>query len=59
VARDKPAIVDGDRVYSWREFDARSNRVAHALQQLGVRRGERVLVLMHNSAEMLEAIWAS
>jgi len=54
---DKPAVVDGERVLSWREFDARSNRVAHGLQQLGLRRGERVLVLMHNSAEMLEAIW--
>jgi len=54
---DKPAVVDGDRVFTWREFDARSNRVAHGLRQLGVGRGERVLVLMHNSAEMLEAIW--
>jgi len=54
---DKPAVVDGDRVFSWREFDVRTNRVAHGLRQLGVGRGERVLVLMHNSAEMLEAIW--
>ena len=33
---DKPAVVDGDRVLSWREFDARTNRVAHGLRGLGV-----------------------
>jgi len=53
----KPAVVDGDRVLSWREFDRRTNRVANGLHGLGVARGDRVVVLMHNSAEMLEAIW--
>jgi acyl-CoA synthetase (AMP-forming)/AMP-acid ligase II len=53
----KPAVVDGDRVLSWRDFDLRSNRVANGLRGLGVVRGDRVVVLMHNSAEMLEAIW--
>ena len=53
----KPAVVDGDRVLSWREFDLRTNRVANGLRGLGVARGDRVVVLMHNSAEMLEAIW--
>ena len=54
---DKPAVVDGARTFSWREFDCRTNQVARGLQRLGVSRGERVVVLMHNSAEMLEAIW--
>ena len=53
----KPAVVDGDRVLSWREFDLGTNRVANGLNALGVQRGDRVVVLMHNSLEMLEAIW--
>jgi acyl-CoA synthetase (AMP-forming)/AMP-acid ligase II len=53
----KPAVVDGARVYSWRDFDAGTNRVANGLAAIGVRRGDRVAVLMHNSLEMLEAIW--
>jgi acyl-CoA synthetase (AMP-forming)/AMP-acid ligase II len=53
---DKPAVVDGERSLSWREFDRRTNRVANGLRGLGVRRGDRVAVLMHNSAEMLEVI---
>jgi acyl-CoA synthetase (AMP-forming)/AMP-acid ligase II len=54
---ERPAVVDGARVASWREFDAGTNRVANALIAIGVRRGDRVAVLMRNSLEMLEAIW--
>jgi len=53
----KPAVVDGERVVSWREFHLGTDRVANGLNALGVRRGDRVVVLMHNSLEMLEAIW--
>ena len=53
----KPAVVDGERVLSWRDFDLGTNRVANGLHALGVQRGDRVVVLMHNSLEMLEAIW--
>jgi long-chain acyl-CoA synthetase len=53
----KPAVIHGDRVLSWRDFDLGTNRVANALGTLGVRRGDRVVVLMHNSLEMLEAMW--
>jgi acyl-CoA synthetase (AMP-forming)/AMP-acid ligase II len=54
---DRHAVVDGARVASWREFDAATNRVANGLHAIGVGRGDRVTVLMHNSLEMLEAIW--
>jgi acyl-CoA synthetase (AMP-forming)/AMP-acid ligase II len=54
---DKPAVVDGGRSVGWREFDIGTNRVAHGLIGLGVRRGDRVAVLMHNRLETLEVIW--
>jgi acyl-CoA synthetase (AMP-forming)/AMP-acid ligase II len=53
----KPAVVDGDRTLDWRGFDLGTNRVANGLHALGVKRGDRVVVLMHNSLEMLEAMW--
>ncbi len=32
----KPAVVDGDRALSWREFDLGTNRVANGLRSLGL-----------------------
>jgi long-chain acyl-CoA synthetase len=54
---EKPAIVDGRRSVSWREFEFSTNRIARGLQGLGLRRGDRVAVLMHNCLETLEVFW--
>ena len=48
------ATVDGDRRRSWREIGERVARLAGGLQQLGVKRGDRVAVLMLNSDRYLE-----
>jgi long-chain acyl-CoA synthetase len=48
------ATVDGDRRRSWREVGERVAKLAGALQDLGVKRGDRVAVLMLNSDRYLE-----
>jgi acyl-CoA synthetase (AMP-forming)/AMP-acid ligase II len=53
----KPALVCGARELSWREFGARLRQVAGALQASGVRPGDRVVVLMANGIEMVEALF--
>ncbi|HVO67850.1 MAG TPA: long-chain fatty acid--CoA ligase [Syntrophales bacterium] len=40
------------------EFDRRVNRMAHALNELGIVKGERVAALMLNSSEFLEIFFA-
>lgn len=40
---------------TWREFDQRANRVANALLDMGIRKGDRVIHLMMNSIAWLEA----
>jgi len=40
---------------SWKEFDDRSNRVANALLERGIRKGDRVVHWMMNSIEWLVA----
>ena len=55
VFRDRIAIVDGDRRYSYTEFGQRVWRLAHALRAAGIDAGERVAVLAPNSAAMIEA----
>jgi long-chain acyl-CoA synthetase len=48
------ATVDGDRRRSWREVGERVAKLAGGLQDLGVKRGDRVAVLMLNSDRYLE-----
>ena len=45
---DRPALSQGDRVWSYAELDELVRRMAHGLEQLGVREGDRVAVMMPN-----------
>jgi 2-furoate---CoA ligase len=51
---DRPAVT-GPRALSYAEWDARTNRLARALANLGVRRGARVALVMANSEAMATA----
>jgi fatty-acyl-CoA synthase len=54
----KTAIVDGDREISYAEFLERCRRLALALQQRGVERGDTVAILAANCPALLEAHFA-
>jgi fatty-acyl-CoA synthase len=49
------AVVDGDRRFTYAEFQERVQRLASALESLGVGPGDRVAVLAPNGAMALEA----
>ena len=55
---DNPALVHGPKRLSYAQFNARANRLANALQHLGVRQGENVALLQYNCPEMLESMFA-
>jgi long-chain acyl-CoA synthetase len=55
---DRPAVIDGETRLSWREFDARTRRLAVGLRALGVQPGDRVAVLALNSFRYLELYYA-
>ncbi|MFN3477444.1 MAG: long-chain-fatty-acid--CoA ligase, partial [Candidatus Methylomirabilales bacterium] len=44
----KAALIFYDRLISYRELDELTNRFAHALLQLGVKKGERVALMLPN-----------
>jgi fatty-acyl-CoA synthase/long-chain acyl-CoA synthetase len=48
---DKPALIEGDRVWSWTTLVARRNRLGHALLGLGLEPGATVIVYAANSLE--------
>ena len=53
AAPDAPFIVADDRTLSYREADRESNRVANAVERLGIGAGETVLVMMPNVVEFI------
>jgi fatty-acyl-CoA synthase len=56
--RDRVAVVEGDRRFTYAEFAARVERQAAALLALGIQPGDRVAVLGPNGAMALEAHFA-
>ena len=55
VFPDYPAIVHGDRTYSYTEFYARSRQFGSALTKLGIGKNDTVSVMLANTPPMLEA----
>ncbi len=53
-----PAVLSGDRVWSYREMDSYANQFAHLLIERGVKPSDRVGLLLDRSAETYVAILA-
>jgi acyl-CoA synthetase (AMP-forming)/AMP-acid ligase II len=52
---DIPALIMNDTAVTFKELDRDTNILANALLQLGIRPGDRISILMHNSPEVLKA----
>ncbi|MDF2582289.1 MAG: linear gramicidin synthetase subunit, partial [Mycobacterium sp.] len=55
---DAPAVIDGDRIVSYRELDDWSNRLARTLIERGVGPERAVGVAVERSAELVATWWA-
>jgi fatty-acyl-CoA synthase len=55
---DRPALIQGERHWSWTEFDTRVSAMAAVLADHGIGSGDRVVVQSKNSNLMLESMWA-
>ena len=55
---DKEALTCKQDRVTYRELDQRSNALAHALVQRGVKRGDRVIVFADNTVETAVSFWA-
>jgi len=55
---EKTALVFREKRMTYRELDRRVNCLANGLLQLGVQKGDRVAVLLHNVPEFIEIYFA-
>ena len=58
VFGDLPAVVHGQRRYTWAQTRERSARLAAALKAHGIGRGQTVSTMLANTPEMVEAHYA-
>lgn len=54
---EKPAMICDDLIWSWQTFGARLRHFAARLRASGIASGDRVVVVMDNSPEMLETLF--
>ncbi len=56
---DRPAVIAGDRTVTYAQLARRAGCIAAGLRTLGVRRGDRVGLLINNRAEWLDAFFGA
>ncbi|WP_029059587.1 acyl-CoA synthetase [Stappia stellulata] len=54
----RPAVIHGDRTWSWAEMNARVDGFANSLAKLGIGPGDKVIIHARNSHEMFETMFA-
>jgi long-chain acyl-CoA synthetase len=55
---DRPAVIYKDQPITYRELEARVNRFARALVDLGVGRGDKVAIMLDNCPEFIVSFFA-
>jgi acyl-CoA synthetase (AMP-forming)/AMP-acid ligase II len=58
ISPEKTALICGDQRLSYQEIEEQCNRLAHALSDVGVQRGDHVAVYLENSVEAVVSIFA-
>ncbi|MDP6708612.1 MAG: AMP-binding protein, partial [Alphaproteobacteria bacterium] len=53
---NKTAVISGAERLTWAQFNARVDKVANALLRRGLKKGDKVCLLLQNSIAMLEAM---
>lgn len=55
---NRPAVIDGDREWSYAQLQADVERLAAGLYRRGARKGDRIAIMLPNSAEYILSYYA-
>ncbi|MET3696313.1 fatty-acyl-CoA synthase [Bacillus oleivorans] len=60
LSGDNIAVIDGEtnQVYTYEQLDYRSNSLAYSLQNMGVKKGDRLAILSPNDVSYLDLLFA-
>ncbi|NVM28477.1 MAG: acyl--CoA ligase [Candidatus Helarchaeota archaeon] len=53
--KDRISIIYGTRKISWNELNERINRLGNGLRDLGIKKGDKVAILFHNTPAFVES----
>ena len=53
------AVIAEGKSWTWKEVDQRVQAMASALKNLGIEKGDRILVLSRNNLQLFESSWVS
>jgi len=59
LSSEKTAIIFEEKEFTYRQVNERTNRLAHAMADMGIKKGDRVAVLLYNCHQFLEAYFAT
>ena len=57
IAPDREALIYGNEVITFKEFNERVNRIANALINLGIKKGEKVAYMLYTHPKCLEVMY--
>lgn len=55
---NKQAIIFKDKQYTYAQFNAEANRIAHSLLAAGVKKGDKIAIMMKNSDQFIFVYYA-
>ena len=58
IPPERPALIHGQRVVSWGEFDALTDRIAAGLAARGLKPGDIAGQMLRNTPDYLLALWS-
>jgi fatty-acyl-CoA synthase len=58
IRPNKTVLISEGRQYTYQELDRRINQTSHLLLKMGIQKGDRVSVLLHNCHQYLEIFFA-
>jgi acyl-CoA synthetase (AMP-forming)/AMP-acid ligase II len=56
---DRPGLIHGEQQWTWSQLDRRVNAMVAALRNLGLKKGDRILVQSRNNLQLFESCWVA